>query len=325
MPSPNRLRLTPARDRAVTRVVAVLAACGTLVSLAACADEQTSAPVTASSTATPTTSEAPPAPLLPTGTTTLLPGHRIVALYGHPSGPALGALGEQPPSEAVGRVQQIAEYYQPFSDLPVVPAFEIIATVAAADPGADGNYVNETDPADLVESVDAITAAGGIAILDIQPGRDSLLNLAQQYTDLLLRPGVGLAIDPEWALGPEDLPGDNVGHVDAEQINEVADWLAQLTRDNNLPQKLLVLHQFQLQMIRNRENLNLEHPELATVIHVDGHGPREDKMLTWDTMRQELDPRIFVAWKNFYDEDQPMFTPEETMAVAPQPVFVSYQ
>mgnify|MGYP006981339232 FL=1 len=32
-----------------------------------------------------------------------------------------------------------------------------------------------------------------------------------------------------------------------------------------------------------------------------------------------------MAWKNFYDEDTPTFTPEETMAVDPKPWFVSYQ
>jgi hypothetical protein len=32
-----------------------------------------------------------------------------------------------------------------------------------------------------------------------------------------------------------------------------------------------------------------------------------------------------MAWKNFYDEDTPTFTPEQTMEVDPAPWFVSYQ
>jgi hypothetical protein len=31
------------------------------------------------------------------------------------------------------------------------------------------------------------------------------------------------------------------------------------------------------------------------------------------------------GWKNFYDEDTPMLTPAQTLAVEPTPVFVSYQ
>jgi hypothetical protein len=31
------------------------------------------------------------------------------------------------------------------------------------------------------------------------------------------------------------------------------------------------------------------------------------------------------GWKNFYDEDTPTATPEETLAVETEPVFISYQ
>ena len=32
-----------------------------------------------------------------------------------------------------------------------------------------------------------------------------------------------------------------------------------------------------------------------------------------------------MAWKNFYDEDTPMYTPQQTYALDPKPWFVSYQ
>jgi hypothetical protein len=34
---------------------------------------------------------------------------------------------------------------------------------------------------------------------------------------------------------------------------------------------------------------------------------------------------VFWGWKNFYDEDKPTFSPQQTVAVSPSPVFVSYQ
>ncbi|MDU0478480.1 hypothetical protein QVA66_04400 [Staphylococcus chromogenes] len=262
----------------------------------------------------------------PGGGGLVFPGRRIVALYGHPSGPALGVMGEQPPAEAAAKAQELAKQYQPHSQEPVVPAFEIIATVASGSPGADGDYSNEADPAELIPYIDAITAAGGYAVLDLQPGRANLLDQAKRYEELLKRPNVGLALDPEWKIGPNEKPMERVGSVEAREIDEVSAWLAGLVRDNKLPQKPLVLHQFQLQMIRDRETLNLDYDELAFVLHADGHGSTGDKYGTWDVMRQGLDPRFFMAWKNFIDEDKPMFSPERTMnEVNPKPWFVSYQ
>ena len=117
-----------------------------------------------------------------------------------------------------------------------------------------------------------------------------------------------------------------IGSADAAEINEVSEWLAQLVERENLPQKLFVLHQFQLAMLPDRENIDTLHPELAFVLHADGHGVPEQKFDTWNVLRQDLDPRYFMAWKNFIDEDMPTFTPEQTMTtVVPQPWLVSYQ
>ena len=255
----------------------------------------------------------------------VFPGRRMVALYGHPSGPALGVMGEQDPAGSVAKAKELAAQYQELTDYPVIPAFEVIATVASGGPGPDGNYSNESDPVELEPYVDAIVDAGGYAVLDLQPGRASLLEQAKRYEDLLSRPNVGLALDPEWKIGPDELPMENVGHVEAAEVNEVADWLAGLVSEKKLPQKALVLHQFQQQMIRDRENVNTDHPELAFVLHADGHGPTDVKMETWNMMREGLSPNYFMAWKNFIDEDHPMLTPEGTFSVEPRPWFVSYQ
>lgn len=263
-------------------------------------------------------------PQQPGGGGLVFPGRRIVALYGHPSGPALGELGERPPAEAAAEAKRRAQEFQPRVQEPVIPAFEIIATVASSEPGDDGDFANESQPEELIPYIDAITAVGGYAIVDLQPGKASLLAQAKRYEELLKRPNVGLAIDPEWKLGPHGKPAEQVGHIDAAEANEVSAWLAELTRSHALPQKPFVLHQFQTQMIRQRENLEF-HDELAMIVHVDGHGSEEEKFSTWDAVRQGLDPRIHVAWKNFHDEDKPMFTPEQTMAVEPRPWLVTYQ
>lgn len=264
-------------------------------------------------------------PELPGGGQLMFPGRRFVAAYGSPITPSLGILGEQGPEESVARVQQLVDEYQPFSPEPVIPAFEIIGTVASGGPGADGNFTNEWAPEEFIPMIDAITEAGGYAVIDLQPGMADLLNQAKIFEELLKRPGVGLALDPEWKLTPGQQPGAQIGVADAQEINRVVDWLADLTRDSGGPQKLLILHQFSTAMISNRDQIDTSRPELAISLHADGHGTPDLKMGTWDALRAGLSPDIWMAWKNFYDEDTPTFTPEQTMAVEPRPWFVSYQ
>lgn len=263
---------------------------------------------------------------LPGGGGLVFPGRRMVALYGHPYGPDLGVMGEQDPAAAVELAKKYATDYQPFDDQPVVPAFEIIATVASGGPGDDGNFSNETPMEDLVPYVDAIVDAGGYAVIDLQPGQGSFLEQAKLYEELLKRPNVGLALDAEWKLNPGEAPLSRIGSATSGEVNEVADWLAALVRENNLPQKALVVHQFNAAMFPDRENIVTGQPELAWVLHADGHGDPQQKFETWDVLRQGLDPNFFMAWKNFFDEDFPTFSPEQTYRdVHPRPWFVSYQ
>lgn len=262
---------------------------------------------------------------LPGGGQTLFPGRRLVALYGHPSTTALGVLGEQGPQASVERAREVAASYQPFSAEPVVPAFEIIATVAADQAGADGNYSNET-PIDILRPyVDAAGEAEVYVVLDLQPGRSGFLTQAKRYQELLELPHVGLALDPEWRLEPDQVPLQQIGTVDAAEIDQVADWLAGLVRERALPQKLLLLHQFQTRMISNRDTLDLSRDELAVLVQMDGDGAPGDKFATWDALRAGAPANLRFGWKNFYDEDTPTFTPEQTMAVTPAPWWVSYQ
>ncbi len=263
---------------------------------------------------------------LPGGGGLVFPGRRMIATYGHPSGPALGQMGEQPPAEAVGVVKEWARQYQELTDEKIIPAFEVIATVASSDPGDDGNFTNESDPEELVPYIDAITEAGGYAVIDLQPGLTTFKEQAVRYEELLKRPNVGLALDAEWKLQPGQQPAAQVGSASAAEINEATEWLANLTRENNLPQKALIVHQFQIAMLPDRENIDTSAPELSYILHADGHGSPEQKFETWNVMRQDLQPQFFMAWKNFIDEDMPMFTPDQTYnTVNPRPWFVSYQ
>jgi hypothetical protein len=116
-----------------------------------------------------------------------------------------------------------------------------------------------------------------------------------------------------------------IGSVDAAEVNAVAAWLAQLTRRHVLPQKLLLLHQFQTRMIGNRHLVETGHDELAVLVHADGFGTHSEKFATWGRLQADPPAGLWWGWKNFHDEDQPMMTPAETAAIEPAVFFVSYQ
>jgi hypothetical protein len=260
---------------------------------------------------------------LPTGAFTLFETERMVAMYGVPGTRALGVLGEQDLDATVPRLREIAEPYGA-DGREVLPAFEIITTVASAEAGDQGDYSRRMDPAMIREWVDRAADEGIYVVLDLQPGRTDFLTQAQEYEDLLREPHVGLALDPEWRLQPNERHLVQIGSVEAEEVQQVADWLAALVRDERLPQKLLMLHQFRFSMLPDRDTIEIG-PELAGVVHMDGQGSIGSKYTTYDAITAGAEDRWLWGWKNFYDEDFPTPTPAEVLALDPLPVFVSYQ
>ncbi|QHC60915.1 hypothetical protein GSU72_17880 [Rathayibacter sp. VKM Ac-2760] len=263
---------------------------------------------------------------LPGGGQRLFGGHLFVAIYGTPGAPVLGVLGEQGLDATIARAEAVAEPYRSLTDLQVVPSLEIITTVAAGSAGGDGDYSNELDAAGIRPYIDAAAAAGMYVVLDLQPGRSDFLSQAQAYEELLRLPNVGLALDPEWRLAPDEVPLAQIGRVEAAEVDSVSTWLADLVQSAGLPPKMFVLHQFRLSMLQDRESIRRDRPELEFLIHVDGQGGQPDKQATWNALHEGAPEGIAWGWKNFYDEDLPMLTPAETMSeVAPLPDLVTYQ
>jgi len=252
------------------------------------------------------------------------PRRRFVAMYGHPASRGLGVLGEQGPAEAVERLRSIAAGYDADGSV-VVGTFEIITTVASAAPGPAGDYSSLTALDVIRPWVDMAAANGLYVVLDLQPGRTDFLTQAKIYEEFLRLPHVGLALDPEWRLKPNQFHMVQVGSVDAAEINQVSEWLAALVREEALPQKLLVIHQFHYDMITDRHRIETP-PEVAVLIHMDGFGSPGTKQDTWNRLTAPADADGFYwGWKNFYDEDIPMVGPEYVLNLTPTPLFVSFQ
>ena len=263
-------------------------------------------------------------PELPGGGRNLFPDRRLVAFYGATNTGVLGVLGEQGPAEGLERMAPYLDEYSA-DGLPTIPTFEIIATVATARAGRDGDYSGEHSVEALMPWVEYAAQEGIYVVLDLQPGRTDFLTQAKYYEELLVLPHVGLALDPEWRLKPNQVHLRQIGSVEAAEVNAVAEWLAGVVRREGLPQKLLMVHQFRFTMIRDRETISTP-PELAVVIHMDGQGPLATKYETWGALTAGTDEQGWHwGWKNFFDEDSPLATPEQVLELTPLVVFVSYQ
>lgn len=250
---------------------------------------------------------------------------RFVAFYGHPNTDALGVLGEQGPAETRSRMQEFVEAYGG-DGAQVIPTFEIIASVASAGATDDGDYSYEWPPETFQPWVDYAAENGMYVVLDLQSGREDFRSQAMIYEELLKEPHVGIAFDPEWRLTDTQVHLQQVGTVDAAELNQAINYVADLVRDNGLPQKLILLHQFRTHMITNRDQL-VDRPEIQLVVQMDGDGTEPQKDATWDVLKRGAENAHWAwGWKNFFDEDEPgPPSPESTMGKNPSPVFVSYQ
>ena len=206
----------------------------------------------------------------------------------------------------------------------MIPAFEIIATVAEAHAGPDGSYSYESPLSLLRPWVQRATAAGMYVVLDLQrPGQSArpgqAVQIAAQAAQRRAGPGPGVEAGPTAAAAETDRQRERHRGQCGQPL------AGRLTARAHLPQKLLVLHQFQLSMLANERRLDTRHGDLAIVIHMDGQGTPHSKQKTWNAVTGAAPPDVFFGWKNFYTKDHPMLGPRQTMARTPEPVMISYQ
>jgi hypothetical protein len=205
----------------------------------------------------------------------------------------------------------------------VLPAMELIAVTAAAHPGEGERYNTRQDAAIIDRYLRAARKAMALLVLDIQPGRSDFYTEVRRLERWLAEPDVGLALDPEWRMGPGQIPGQVIGSVEAREVNAVSEWLSQIVERNDLPQKLFLIHQFTNDMVDDTQLQ--ERPGLAMVLNTDGFGTQELKKVKYKEFTSS--PRRFFGegFKLFYREDTNLMTPRQVLRLKPPPDVVVYE
>jgi hypothetical protein len=205
----------------------------------------------------------------------------------------------------------------------VLPALELISTVATAAPGPSGLYREHASQATIRRYLKAARRVHALLVLDVQPGRGEFGPEIERLARWLREPDVGLALDPEWHVGPGEVPGKVIGSTDADVINGAAAYLSRIVRAHDLPQKLLLVHRFTDDMIGRDERLR-PYPGVATVVNVDGFGSQTVKLAKYGNFIRRT-PQVRRGFKLFYKEDLHTMTPSQVMRMGRRPDVIVYE
>jgi hypothetical protein len=241
-----------------------------------------------------------------------------------PGSPALGPLDKDLAAKAT-RLDKLSRAYA--AGRTPLPVMELITVVAKASPGKDRMYRGRLPDAKIQEYLTVARKHRMLLLLDVQPGRAKILPEVKRLERWLKEPDVGLAFDPEWAVGPNQVPGRVYGRTTGAELDSVASYLSGLVRSNKLPEKLFVFHQLSPRIVTGEQALK-KHPGVVTIKSVDGIGHREDKLKTWAKLTATLPPGVHAGFKLFYTEDTrhgPLMTPPQVLSLKPRPEFVMYE
>jgi len=252
-----------------------------------------------------------------------LVGRRLIAYYGTPLGPGLGVLGRDGLTKTLELLEEQTQVYRNLDpDVETVPVFHMVTTIADDFAGPDGNYNHRVSHEIIRRWTDGAERAGVWSVLDIQPGRAELDEEIDLIEGLLMEPNVHVAVDPEFIVSAEEVPGEDLGRITGPQVNQVQAQIERIGRASGR-RKMLVIHQFDDRMIEQKDVI-LDYPFVELVWDADGFGTPGSKISDYEQYRGEAGFE-HGGFKLFYNYDDPLMTPEEVLELDPRPVLVIYQ
>jgi len=249
---------------------------------------------------------------------------QIVSYYGNPYTADMGILGAMDPEVWSGLLRyQAARYDKLNGATGVIPAVHLVYGVAQYHPTDNGRYLQYVADED-VEDMIAFTAERDMLLfLDIQIGRSSVRDELVRVLPYLRNPHVHLAIDPEFAVADDEVPGRTLGSVSAADIDVAQAALQRLVDETGLPPKLLIVHQFTDTMLTNSAGIR-PYPDVDLIINFDGFGPSDVKRVSYERFAG----RPYASHggiKLFPGHDADLMSEQDVLSLEPRPAVVIYQ
>jgi hypothetical protein len=262
---------------------------------------------------------------LPRGGRQVFPRYRLVGYAGLTGAETLGRLGTGDLDERVREIERRAKPYAAGRD--ILPIIEVITTIVQASPGRDGKYRARLSDEKIGRYLKAARKHDAILLLNIQPGRARFIDEVKAYERWLEEPDVGVALDPEWAMGPGQVPARVFGQTTGAELDRVARYLARIVAREDLPEKVMVYHQLAPRIVRRESRLQ-PHEGIAMVKSIDGIGRPAAKINTYRLVNKTTPSFVHPGFKLFYTEDRKsgrLMRPEEVLGLDPRPEYVLYE
>jgi hypothetical protein len=250
--------------------------------------------------------------------------NRVVTYYGTPRTPSMGILGQHAPEDAADMLAERADrFVEVDGTVPVLPALHLVYAVAQPQSDGDALYLSYVDDRTVRQFIELARRRGFALILDLQIGHSNALAEVQKIEKYLKEPDVFVALDPEFALTGSTKPGDAIGTIDAGDLNAVQSYLGNLSESRHLPKKMLIVHQFQAEMITDAAAIE-HHDDVALVVDMDGYGAADIKAAKY--ARYGAAPYApFGGIKVFLQHDPDPLTERQLLAMSPRPSLFIYQ
>lgn len=254
----------------------------------------------------------------------LLPDSQIISYYGNPASAAMGILGtDDIETIADALAEQAARYDRLNGDINVIPAIHLVYAVAQAQPTDNGLYLSYVDDATVQRYLKLTEERGMLLFLDLQIARSTVAAEVEKVLPYLRFPQVHLALDPEFAVGGRAVPGTVIGSLQAADIGRAQAMLQALVREERIPPKLLMVHQFIDDMVVGGAAIQ-PYPDVELIIDMDGFGPPDVKRATYERYA-ERPYAAHAAIKLFLQHDTDLMSERDVLLLEPTPAIVVYQ
>ena len=246
----------------------------------------------------------------------------LVTWYGNPHTAKMGVLGEYTGEALAKGLAEQAKAYQAVTDRRVQPCYELVTIVAQATAGADRMWRRRESKKIIDKMLEEARAHGFKLVLDVQVGHSSVKSELEWLRPYLQEPDVYLALDPEFHMWEGQRPGHVIGHTLADDVNYAIDLLDRIIEQCNLPPKVLIVHQFTINMLPDKEKVK-KGRKVDVALCMDGWGGRPLKLATYRMVMRK--PLQYASIKLFYRKDGNILAPAEALALQPKPAVVIYQ